>query len=94
MWCVFAGSLFLNATVSPALAGTGFGANDAAPTELMMLTVTVGPVDGFDVDPDGAAGEDELPPQPHMMMTAPATASAVPDRIEDRMLTSSRSYDV
>jgi hypothetical protein len=86
---VFAGSLFLKAIVLPAVAGTGFGLNDAAPTADAMFTVTFGAlVPG--VVFEGADGDEEPPPQPHMMRTAPATAMADPESNEDRMLYSSK----
>jgi len=39
---------------------------------------------------EGADGDEEPPPQPHMMRTAPATAMADPESNEDRMLYSSK----
>jgi hypothetical protein len=78
----------LNATLSPALAGTGFGLNDVAPTAELIVTVTVGPEEpGAGVE--GEEGDDELP-QPQVMMAAPARAIAVPDKSEERMSTSSQ----
>jgi hypothetical protein len=73
--------------VSPLVTGTGFGLNDELPTADEIVTVTLGPAaPGV----DGADGEEEPPPQPHISRTAPPIATAVPESNEERMLVSSK----
>jgi hypothetical protein len=76
--------LFLNATVCPADAGTGFGLNEFGPSEKApMFTVMFGPLDPVPGDV-GVEPPDE-PPQ-LIISKAPATPNAAPDSSGVRML--------